>query len=303
MSSFQLCPRATVNVNTSGRTGQVLVTPVALPDQRKVIVEKVFIKAVNADGKKTDSKTFTLRNIDTQRVRTCSQLKTLIKAHLEDDIENAVDFDIGYLHNSSVINLRSCTDLQEVWHKLMNGVAITLWCDGLRKRHGKKKKGRELDGDEDGEEVHQPKKKKKNEERDDRIQDLVEELKKKHGEKYTQMQYRIWAEMVVGDVHKDYDIPPTSTMFRRSGGNFNSGRKKEDLTQALTQIASAVTPTRLGNSSNGTSPAKAIEGRSKCYRQLAELKNLRDISVLTDDEFEAERAAILSTLDILKAKK
>ena len=48
MSSYHLCPRATVNVSSSGRPGQVLVSV-----QRKVI-EKVFIKAVKPDGKKCE---------------------------------------------------------------------------------------------------------------------------------------------------------------------------------------------------------------------------------------------------------
>ena len=230
-------------------------------------------------------------------------MKTLIKAHLQEDVESASEFDIGYLHNNSVINLRSGIDLQEVWHKLINGVELTLWCDGLRKCRPKRKKGRQLDFYEDEEDCEVPKKKKKNEEREDKIQGLVDELKKKHGEKYTQMQYRIWAEMMVGGVYKDRDTPPASTMFKRSGGNFDMGHKKDNFTKALTQIASAVTPSRSVTSSTGTSPAKAIEGRSKCYRQLAELKNLRDTHVLTDSEFEAEREAILDTLENLKVRK
>ena len=75
-------------------------------------------------------------------MKTCSQLKTLIKACLQEDVESASEFDIGYLHNNSVINLRSGIDLQEVWQ---NGVELTLWCDGLRKCRPKRKKGRQLD--------------------------------------------------------------------------------------------------------------------------------------------------------------
>lgn len=286
-------PRATVNVSTSGRPGQVYITPVASAVRPKTIVDKAFIRAVSAGGKKTDFKMFTLRNIDTQRLKTCEHLKTFIKENLKEDIEGSLDFDVGYLLNNTVINLRSCTDLLEVWRKLLSGVDITLWCDGLGKSGGKKRRS---DYDED-----EAPKKKKSEERDERIQELAEDLQSKHGTKYTRMQYRIWSEMVVGGVYKDCDIPPSTTMFKRSGGTFNSaGWKKEDLKQALTQIASAVTPTRSGCSSNSTSPARAIEGRSKCYRQLAELKNLRDSGVLSDEQFEFEREAILATLENLK---
>ena len=61
MATYQLCPSATVNVSASGRPGQVLVS---LPKAKKVI-DKVFIRAVNPDGKKSESKMFTLRNIHT----------------------------------------------------------------------------------------------------------------------------------------------------------------------------------------------------------------------------------------------
>ena len=106
--------------------------------------------------------------------------------------------------------------------------------------------------------------------------------------------------MLVGGVHKHYDTPPTSTMFKRSGGDFTIGRKKENFPRALTPSASTVTPSRSGN---GTSPARAIEGRSKCYRQLTELKNLKDTGVLAADEFDAECEAILATLEDLKVNK
>jgi hypothetical protein len=114
------------------------------------------------------------------------------------------------------------------------------------------------------------------------------------------MQYRIWAEMLVGGVYKHYDTPPTSTMFKRSGGDFTTGRKKENVTKPSTPVACAVTPSRSGN---GSSPSRTIDGRSKCYRQLTELKNLRDTGVLMDDEFDAERKAILDTLEHLKGSK
>ena len=113
------------------------------------------------------------------------------------------------------------------------------------------------------------------------------------------MQYRIWSEMIIGGVYGNRDKPPVTSMFQRAGGNHPSGRKKDDVSQALGQIVSAITPQRnSGNSSNGSSPAtKTIDGRSKCYRQLADLKNLRDI--LTEEEFRVEREAILGILKSL----
>ena len=38
--------------------------------------------------------------------------------------------------------------------------------------------------------------------KEDCVQKIVDDLKKQHGEKYTIMQYRIWAETVNGGMHK-----------------------------------------------------------------------------------------------------
>ena len=61
---------------------------------------------------KKESKTFTLRNVDSSMVTSCATLKALIKAQLKGDVEK--DFDIGYQHNNSVMSIRSADDLLEV---------------------------------------------------------------------------------------------------------------------------------------------------------------------------------------------
>jgi hypothetical protein len=50
------------------------------------------------------------------------------------------------------------------------------------------------------------------------------------------------------------------------------------------------------NSSLGTSPAKPIDNRSKCYKQLADLSNLKQSGLLSDAEYASEHEAIMSML-------
>lgn len=89
-------------------------------------------------------------------------------------------------------------------------------------------------------------------------------------------------------------------MFKRAGGEqHSSGRKSDNLSQTLSQIVTAIMPKSsiTGNSASASPPSsKIIEGRSRCYRQLADLKNLKDTCILTSEEFEAEREAILQIL-------
>ena len=75
----------------------------------------------------------------------------------------------------------------------------------------------------------------------------AKELKELHpGSGYTPFQYRIWAEMIIGGVHHSMDAPPTqSTMFVRAGGrktNVKTGSSNDSLSQAIVQIASALSP-------------------------------------------------------------
>jgi len=49
----------------------------------------------------------------------------------------------------------------------------------------------------------------------------------------------------------------------------------------------------------GTSPAKIIENRSKCYKQLSELNNLKAAGVLTEEEYQLEKEAVMTTLKTL----
>ena len=105
------------------------------------------------------------------------------------------------------------------------------------------------------------------------------------------MQYRIWGEMIGGDLHSSLETPPNTSMFIRAGGGTPS-RKKSDqsVTQALTLIANQVSSLvyDAGQSRPGTrrspttvsgSPAKMIENRSKCYHQLKELQDLKSAGV------------------------
>ena len=96
--------------------------------------------------------------------------------------------------------------------------------------------------------------------------------------------------------------PLKGSMFRRAGGDEPSARKKDDsesaLTKALTNIASAISP--QATPLHASPPSKKIDGRSKCYKQLADLKNLKESNILTEEEFKVEREAILGILNNLK---
>ena len=69
---------------------------------------------------------------------------------------------------------------------------------------------------------------------------------------------------------------------------------KEAMVNAVQQLASAITIPHAVKPTNevaekSASPSRLIDGRSKCYRQLAELKkNLQDSGIISENEFKDE---------------
>ena len=125
-------------------------------------------------------------------------------------------------------------------------------------------------------------------------------LSEKHGNSYTPMQYRVWAEMHLGGVHPSLDTSPTTTMFSRAGGASSTKKKSGNadvahVVSAISDLTSALSP----GSGTRSSPAKLIDNRTKCYKQLLDLKSLFDSNVLSEEEYSSERSVILGVLNKL----
>ena len=86
-------------------------------------------------------------------------------------------------------------------------------------------------------------------------------------------------------------------------------RKEEDdsiasigeiVKEAAVAISSAFSsrPSIQPSSGNplGSSPAKLIDSRSKCYKQLSDINNLKLSGVLSEEEYCAENEAVLLVL-------
>ena len=117
------------------------------------------------------------------------------------------------------------------------------------------------------------------------------------------MQYRIWAEMIQSELHTSLEEPPSTSMFLRAGGAAPK-KAKTDLADALTQVADKITGALSPNPSVkapvSLSPVRVIENRSKCYKQLIELSNLKSTGVLSVSEYETEKESVMKTLQHLK---
>ena len=91
-------------------------------------------------------------------------------------------------------------------------------------------------------------------------------------------------------------------MFTRAGGAGVTPKRKnsaEVMSEAIGKLSTALSPHEKVNPCNSKSPAKVIENRSRCYRQLGEIKSLMQSGLLSDTEYEYERKAIMNTLKLL----
>ena len=91
--------------------------------------------------------------------------------------------------------------------------------------------------------------------------------------------------------------PPSTSMFVRAGGTTpkKPTSSNDPMSHAICQLASALTSNKSATTVAGRvgdSPAKVIESRSKCYRQLAELKNLMETGLLSEEEYTGKQSWI-----------
>ena len=194
--------------------------------------------------------------------------------------------------------------MSELWSDLRKpGSKVTVWCDGLKDKGTASRKHAHSEDSED----ERPSKWKKQAENEIKVEEIVDDLKTEHGSSFSPMQQHIWAEMIAAGMHCSTDDPPNTTilMFMRAGGATPYRKKsvqQSPIAQALTEAATAIStalspsPGMQLNQGTGTSPAKVIDSRSKLYKQLSELQNLKTSSILTEEEYITEKESIMTLL-------
>ena len=113
------------------------------------------------------------------------------------------------------------------------------------------------------------KKKTKHEEKLERVDELVDELKLKHGTTYTNIQYCVWAETIEAQNHSSTDNPPTRSFFKSHGRRSNPSP------------STSATP----GTSGALTPQKVAQLRSMYIQQTKELHDLQTCGAITNDHF------------------
>ena len=104
------------------------------------------------------------------------------------------DFDVGFYRNNKHVWMHFDNDVKELLSILKEKPECVLWC----MRRSTKKRSRDLrSSSEESDACHEvgkkSKKKKMTYEDKEMVDDTVDELRSKHGTKFTSLQYRVWA--------------------------------------------------------------------------------------------------------------
>ena len=268
----------------------------------------VEIKVINPD-KRSESRLFTLRNVDCDKLGSPMDLnKTIFDQLGQNLVSKDLAFDVGYYRGNKRVNILGSDDMQDVRRLLRNkdssGVSsCTLWCMGLSAKKdadlGKRTRDQtdsESDTDSDSgtkrsKRKKKPAKKLRHEEKLERIDKIIDELKTKHGSEYTDIQYRVWAESFDTRYHQSLDSPPQGSIFK------SQGRKSKSSTADRPRSTSD-SPHPTGDPPHGMelTPQKAAHLKSTYIQQIKELYSLQTVGAISNENFIKQRDILLAQM-------
>lgn len=237
------------------------------------------VRIICPDEKKADHKTFMLRDVNIQKIRSMASFRAELCSQFGDACIDC-DCEFGFFKGNKRIWVRTNYDLQELIQLLVKkATSTTLWCEGppSKKRSRKNSSGSE-------EESHQTKKRKKRQNNEEKVDDTIDELREKHGHMYSNLQYRVWAEAVIGRHHSSLENPPRGSFFKRSMTQPSHDHSPVN--------SGGITPTAL-------TPIQAAELKTTYISQIKALYSLFETGAISDEDFKKQKTSIMTLMDKL----
>lgn len=210
----------------------------------------------------------------------------------KEQVPDSVTFEVGYYEGQkhAKVWIFSDEDLQSMYEKYPKGGDVTLWCEGRNEERAGVKRKRER------EDLCT-----RRQEREEQVEDAFQQLKEKHKNKYDIPQLRLWAHMVVTKQHENLEEPPDVPAFSGSSIPKKTRRNyfQEAISGAAVTLADALKPKPdflPQDDPRLLSPGKAVNLRMKNLEQLRYLQQLHDDNILTSDEYQEQKQAILAIL-------
>ena len=240
-------------------------------------------------------------------------LKSKIMDEFKDQLPESTDFKVGYFHGKQSAKrwLITQEDIDLMYES--GKTKLLLWADARSSpptadeatSKGHKRKHESISGSFVS----------KRQQIESEVDEVVSELKEKHGSKYSLPQLRLWARSVISGNHDSKDEPPNLPAIT---GLAPKRPKKQSfgdaLAEAASTFASAIRAPEIRQSGgpnavvlSGSSPVKVSENeRPVCLspgrvtelrsKKLQELKYLLEHNILTNEEFGEQKALVLASL-------
>ena len=229
-----------------------------------------------------------------QRFQSVAALRSALWHEFGDAVPDEGEFNVGYFEGKQHTKkwLVTGQDMEAMYSYFQGKPCLNLWCDGSRDR------------EKDDEEETAPRKKSKKEtkrhEREEELEDIFQQLKKRHGSEYSGPQLRLWACMYVASTHDDLDHPPDVPLITGSVKRPHRESLSDAFSNAATAFAKAFSPQPAAPLPTSTcSPSKVVDIRMKNLEQLRCLQQLREDGILSEEEFCVQKSIVLKSLNKL----
>ena len=113
----------------------------------------------------------------------------------------------------------------------------------------------------------------------DEVEEIIVDLKDRHGKKVSTEQFTMWAHVIHIRKHSSCDIPPDQPFFRES-------QRKTALVSTAVSASASVT----------VSPGKRVSLRSECINQLDKWHSLLEKGIISQEQYDQMQKTILSDM-------
>ena len=263
--------------------------------------------------KQKNFRLFTLRNLS-REMDSSEKLKMAIFTQCgEESVPLPRNMEFGFYNQSGKkLWINNRLDVNDMWELVSKGDKLTLWCVGIGQNPQSSRNTKRSSNERDKEGAsgsEPPKKMSRVEEKRALAEENEKKLKEKHADKFSNFQYKFWAEMLAHDQHQSFEDPPGHAMFRRESKGAKKGQDGTadgdvitGMLSIMNTLCTAITPAQSKQEVIRTtwSPMKKAELRSTYNKQLSELRSLHESAVLTAEEYDEQRKEVIDLMRQLK---
>ncbi len=251
---------------------------------------RIYAVKVMNQGRKSD---YTIEKLSLKKqFTTISDVKQCLSDALKFQVENCGYLEPGHGLKGRQQWLVQDEDLQEMYAMYQKRREIMLWCirpfggSGTRRSGSDSKKRSNSEGP--GEASQPPKTKRTTcSQKTKDVEDIIGQLREKHGQAYSTEQLSCWAHLYHMEKHGSLDTPPSLPFF--------SGKKTKKATQQA-QPSVCQSPATTQSPHVGFSPTKRVNLRSESIKQLVEWHSLLEKGGISQQQHDDVQQAILKDI-------